>query len=177
MGFRVALGLIAVGFLSVLLRAQLPAPLPKIWDDSALADWATPIASLNVRPAHYSSAEYYAVPGDNLRTYPVYHPDDEPPGYWEELQKKEPEPLVDLSKIQTTAEWIAAGERAFHEIDTIWMRTNDPDRPSTRSPQLRERVESSRLRPAVRRMQKPARRCSFIVSVGGHAARRDVVDT
>ena len=55
---------------------------PKIWDDKALEDWATPIAALGVRPGHFSSAEYYAAPGDNLRTYPVYRPDREPPGYW-----------------------------------------------------------------------------------------------
>ena len=76
--------------------------VPRIWDDAALADWATPVAGLNVRPSHYSSAEYYSVPGDNLRTYPIYHPDSEPAGYWEELNKKKPEPLVDVSKIRST---------------------------------------------------------------------------
>jgi hypothetical protein len=30
--------------------------------------------------------------GGNLRTYSVYHPDSEPAGYWEELQKKKPAP-------------------------------------------------------------------------------------
>jgi hypothetical protein len=79
-----------------------------------------------VRPAHYSSAEYYSVPGDNLRTYPVYHPDSEPPGYWEELQKKKPEPLVDVASIRTRDDWIAAGRRAFLEVDHFWSRTNDP---------------------------------------------------
>jgi hypothetical protein len=118
------LGLLAV--LSVAVPAQGPARAPRIWDDAALADWATPVATLNVRPAHYSSAEYYSVPGDNLRTYPVYHPDSEPPGYWEELQKKKPEPLVDVSKIRSTADWVAAGETAFREIDNFWSRSDDP---------------------------------------------------
>jgi hypothetical protein len=49
----------------------------------ALEDWATPIAALGVRPGHFTSAEYYAVPADNLRTYPVYVPEHEPAGYWE----------------------------------------------------------------------------------------------
>jgi len=44
---------------------------PKIWDDKALEDWATPIAALGVRPSQFTAAEYYAVPGENLRTYPV----------------------------------------------------------------------------------------------------------
>jgi hypothetical protein len=35
--------------------------------------------------------------------------------YWEELNKKKPEPLVDVSKIRSTEDWTAAGERAFRE--------------------------------------------------------------
>jgi len=69
--------------------------VPVIWDDAALADWAAPIAPLHIRPGHYKAADYYAVPADNLRTYPVYLPDKEPPGYWESLQKKRPELLVE----------------------------------------------------------------------------------
>jgi len=111
---------------SSMLVAQAPTEVPRIWDDAALADWATPVAGLNVRPSHYSSAEYYSVPGENLRTYPIYHPDAEPPGYWEELNKKKPEPLVDVSKIRSTEDWIAAGERAFRDVDNFWSRTDDP---------------------------------------------------
>ena len=118
------LGLLAA--LSVALPAQAPTVAPRIWDDAALVDWATPVATLNVRPSHYSSAEYYSVPGENLRTYPVYPPDREPPGYWEELQKKKPEPLVDVSRIRSAAEWVAAGERPFREVDNFWSRTDDP---------------------------------------------------
>ena len=39
--------------------------VPRIWDDAALAEWTTPVAGLNVRPAHYSAAEYYAAPAVN----------------------------------------------------------------------------------------------------------------
>ena len=120
----IPLGLLAV--FSAAPPAQAPTAAPRIWDDAALVDWATPVATLNVRPAHYSSAEYYGVPGENLRTYPIYHPDSEPPGYWEELQKKKPEPLVDVSKIRSTADWAAAGERAFRDVDNFWSRTNEP---------------------------------------------------
>ena len=102
---KAARGLLRLGLLaafSAALPAQAPTVAHRIWDDAALVDWATPVATLNLRPAHYSSAEYYGVPGENLRTYPIYHPDSEPPGYWDELQKKKPEPLVDVSKIRTT---------------------------------------------------------------------------
>ena len=111
--------------LSFVVAAQT-VPTPRIWDDTALADWATPVAGLNVRPTHYSSAEYYAARVENLRTYPVFHPDAEPPGYWDELQKKKPEPLIDAREIRTAADWIAAGGRAFREMDNAFTRTNDP---------------------------------------------------
>jgi hypothetical protein len=112
--------------LAVIADSQTLVPTPLIWDDRALADWATPLAALKVRPAHYLTAEYYAVPADNLRTYPVYRPDREPAGYWEDLQKKKPEPLVGVSKIRTTQDWIDAGARAFRDLDTPLARTDDP---------------------------------------------------
>jgi hypothetical protein len=91
--------------------AQTHVRVPKIWDDAALKEWATPVAALGVRPGHFMSEEYYKVPADNLRTYPVYHPDSEPPGYWDWLKKQKPEPLVDITKIKTKDDWIAAGQR------------------------------------------------------------------
>ena len=83
---------------------------PRIWDDKALEDWATPIAAPGVGPGHYTTSEYYAVQGENLRTYPVYRPDREPPGYWEWLQKQKPQPLVDAATLRTREDWIKAGE-------------------------------------------------------------------
>lgn len=125
MGRRLLVVLVvAVLGAGVVVRSQ--SRVPQIWDDEALKDWATPIAALNVRPAHYSAAEYYSVPADNLRTYPVYQPDREPPGYWEDLQKRAPEPMVDVSKMGTSADWIAAGERTFRTLDSVLVRTADP---------------------------------------------------
>jgi hypothetical protein len=118
---------VAASLVTVLsLAAAETVSVPQIWNDTALADWATPIAGLNVRPGHYSSAEYYSVPGDNLRTYPVYHPDAEPPGYWDELQKKKPEPLLDTRATRTAADWVTDGARVFREMDNVLMRTADP---------------------------------------------------
>jgi hypothetical protein len=105
--------------------AQTHVRVPKIWDDAALKEWATPVAALGVRPGHFMSEEYYKVPADNLRTYPVYHPDSEPPGYWDWLKKQKPEPLVDITKIKTKDDWIAAGQRAFGELDSVLKRTDD----------------------------------------------------
>jgi hypothetical protein len=116
--------------LTIVVAATLPAQtkVPRIWDDKALEDWATPIAALGVRPAQFTSADYYAVPPDNLKTYPVYRPDKEPPGYWEWLQKQKPEPLVDASKIRAREDWIRAGEAAFREMDDIAFRSGDAER-------------------------------------------------
>jgi cytochrome c peroxidase len=91
-----------------------------------LEDWATPIAALGIRPGHFTAAEYYAASADNLRTYPVYRPDREPPGYWDWLQKQRPQPLVDASKLRTRQDWIKAGETAFRFLDQPPVRTSDP---------------------------------------------------
>ena len=126
MGFDLRRLLITSCLIVALLAvANTQRRVPAIWDDAALADPATPIAALQVRPGHYKPAESYAVRGQNLRTYPVYLPDKEPPGYWESLKKKKPEPLVDVSTIRTKSDWIEAGARAFRELDNPFSRTND----------------------------------------------------
>ena len=99
---------------------------PKTWDAKALADWATPVAGLNVRPGHFSEEEYYRAPIDNLRTYPVYYPGREPEGYWEMLQKVGPKPLIEPETLKTDADWIRAGKRVFEEYDIPAFRTYGP---------------------------------------------------
>ena len=101
--------------------------VPRTWDTRALADWATPLASINIRPGHFSEEEYYRAPVDNYRTYPVYRPDREPPGYWEALKQKKPEPLVDVSKIGPTFDWISAGKRVWEEVDFPFVRLYDAE--------------------------------------------------
>ena len=101
---------------------------PKSWDDKALRDWATAIAALEVRPGHFTAAQYHAVPADNLKTYPVYHPDKEPPGYWQWLQKQKPLPLVNASVLRTDQDWIRAGEMEFQALDEVPRRTSDAAR-------------------------------------------------
>lgn len=99
---------------------------PKIWSDEALKDWATPIAALGIRPGHFSEREYYAAPADNYQTYPVYHPDREPKGYWDWLHKQKPKPLISASAFRSKQDWIRAGERAFRELDDALLRSADP---------------------------------------------------
>ena len=80
--------------------------VPKTWDETALGEWATPVAGLNQRPGHFSEAEYYRAPVDNLRTYPVYYPGREPAGYWEMLQTVGPRPLIEPRRCETEADWM-----------------------------------------------------------------------
>jgi hypothetical protein len=100
--------------------------IPKTWDETALVDWATPLAGLNARPRHISSKEYYSLRVENLRTYPVYFPGREPEGYWEMIQRVGPKPLIEPEKLKTQADWVAAGQRVFDEADMIHERVFDP---------------------------------------------------
>jgi len=100
--------------------------IPRTWDEAALAEWATPVAGLNIRPTLISAKEYYSFTVENLRTYPVYFPGREPEGYWEMLQHVGPKPLIEPEKLKTEADWIDAGHRVFEEADDLELRTFDP---------------------------------------------------
>ena len=99
--------------------------IPKTWDEAALKDWATPLANLNARPKHMTAAQYYALPVENLRTYPVYVDGKEPPGYWEFLQKVGPQPLIEPEKLKTESDWLNAGRAVFEQMDHMHLRTYD----------------------------------------------------
>jgi mono/diheme cytochrome c family protein len=105
---------------------QWKPDVPRTWDDAALVDWATPVAGVNVRPTHMTAKEYYALPTENVRTYPVYVPDREPQGYWAMLQRVGPKPLIKPDARWTEADWINAGQRVFNELDHLALRTLDP---------------------------------------------------
>ena len=111
--------------LSGVLLAASSSP-PRTWDESALQEWATPVAGLNVRPSHFSAAEYYRAPIDNLRTYPVYYPGREPAGYWDMVQSVGPKPLMEPATLSSDAEWARAGKRVFEEWDVPGLRVYDP---------------------------------------------------
>ncbi|MEO8466443.1 MAG: hypothetical protein ABI640_13955 [Gammaproteobacteria bacterium] len=99
--------------------------VPRVWDEAALANWATPLAGLGQAPTHMSAAEYYAIPEQNLRSYPLYMPDREPAGYWDRIQTVGPQPLIEPDKLVTQADWIAAGERVF--LDAVVLKTFDAE--------------------------------------------------
>ena len=49
------------------------------------------------------------------RTYPVYAPDKEPPGYWESPQQKDPEILFDPAKLKSREDGVGAGKLVFEQ--------------------------------------------------------------
>jgi len=46
--------------------------IPKTWDETALADWATPIGGLNVRPTNLSARDYYSMAHASSRANAVH---------------------------------------------------------------------------------------------------------
>jgi hypothetical protein len=107
-------------------QAKYRPVIPKTWDDAALADWPTPLVELNLRPTHISEKEYYSLPIDNLRTYPVYAAGKEPKGYWEMLQRVGPQPMIEPEKLNSPQDWVNAGRVVFAEADDIQLRSYDP---------------------------------------------------
>lgn len=103
-------------------RAWSP-DIPRVWDEAALADWATPLAGLGAPPTHMAAAEYYSLPEESLRSYPVYMPGREPDGYWDTILSVGPQPLIEPATLRSEADWIAAGERVF--FDWVVLRTFD----------------------------------------------------
>lgn len=100
--------------------------IPKTWDEKALSDWATPLAGIDIRPTHISEADYYALPIDNVRTYPVYARGRGPQGYWETLQRVGPKPMLEPRELHSSRDWLDAGRILFNELDHIHLRTFDP---------------------------------------------------
>lgn len=123
------LGFLAIYKTNPLNEEMVSAALevPKTWDEAALAEWATPVAGLNVRPTHITAKEYYSLPVENLRTYPVYFPGREPEGYWEMIEDVGPKPLMEPEKLKSEADWIEAGRRVFEEADDLHLRTLAPE--------------------------------------------------
>ena len=88
--------------------------IPRIWDDKVMQELELPLVNSKFSPKHVSAKFYYQMPPRVLlKTYPVYHPDKEPPGYIGRLKTLEPEAIWDKSSLRTKADWIRAGELVF----------------------------------------------------------------
>ena len=95
-------------------RSSWHPVIPKTWDDQEMESLELPLAHQPASPKHISSEYYYRIPVRPIhRSYPVYHPDNEPSGYLNALENKEPEIVFDAAHLKSEADWIAAGEIVF----------------------------------------------------------------
>src|SRR5437762_13873816 len=91
------------------------AHIPKTWDDEAVASLEVPLADPRYSPVHVSSDYYYRMPVRPIyKSYPIYAPGKEPPGYLEWLKQQEPEIVFDAAKLKTESDRIRAGELVFN---------------------------------------------------------------
>jgi hypothetical protein len=95
-------------------RGNAPPVIPKTWDEEALATLQGPLADAHASPVHIKSDFYYRMPVRTIyKSYPIYAPGKEPPGYLDRLKEQEPEIVFDATKLKTEAAWIKAGEVVF----------------------------------------------------------------
>lgn len=129
-----AASLVAALAATLLLAAGIA--IPPVWRDSDIAGYRLPLAGLGHPPKVVSEQEYYALPEVNLKTYPVYAPDKEPAGYMSWLEQQEPQPLVDITKLKTEADWIAAGREVFYGRELPRFSGSEHNLQMIRNPQV-----------------------------------------
>lgn len=96
--------------------AAFDPDVPRTWEPQALSRFELPLAKPQYTPIHVSETYYYGLAVRPVyRSYPIYHPDHEPPGYREELLKAEPEVIFDPSELRTREDWVRAGALVFHQ--------------------------------------------------------------
>ena len=80
---------------------------PRTWSAESVSTFELPLASAEHSPVHVSSDFYYQLPvWPVYRSYPIYHPDREPPGYRQWLHDWEPEVVFDERGLVTDRQWI-----------------------------------------------------------------------
>src|SRR5262245_10575752 len=103
--------------------APFTPTIPKTWDDEAIASLEVPLANPIGSPKHVSSDYYYSIPVAPIyKSYPVYAPGHEPPGYMERLKEQDPIILWDdagrVPPLKTQTDWVKAGEIVFDAATT-----------------------------------------------------------
>ena len=94
--------------------------IPETWDD--LRSFDVPLANLAVSPEEVSWDYYYRTPWRAIyKSYPVYAPGHEPPGYFDWLKQQEPQVILGIDSdghsrkpvLSTEADWTKIGELVF----------------------------------------------------------------
>jgi hypothetical protein len=99
-------------------ESRLAPEIPRTWDDQAMATLEVPLANPIGSPKHVAAEYYYRIPVRPIyRSYPVYTPGQEPPGYIDWLKQQEPQIIWDDAgrrpPLRTEADWRKAGEIVF----------------------------------------------------------------
>lgn len=100
---------------------MLVSGIPRVWTDAEMKNWELPNSRPEYSAEPVSEEFYYNLPERVIyKTYPVYHPDSEPEGYWEWLHEQDAEVVFDASTLQSEEDWIKAGALLFdYPIDTL----------------------------------------------------------
>jgi hypothetical protein len=127
---RIIVFVVLAQALALVVRAQGYRPsIPRTWNDEAVAALEVPLANPEFSPRHVSSDYYYRMRVRPIyKTYRVYAPGKEPPGYVEWLAKQEPEIVFDPAKLHTEEDWIRAGELVFDAPITFNLLEVSPAR-------------------------------------------------
>src|SRR5262245_33108643 len=66
--------------------------IPKTWVDAEIDELELPLADPIGSPKHVNAEYYYRIPVRPIyKSYPIYAPGHEPPGYIDRLKRQEPE--------------------------------------------------------------------------------------
>jgi hypothetical protein len=124
--------------LAVPLRAgkDTPVSVPRVWAQQDVDTFRLPLAALGEPPKLISEHDYYALPEVNLKTYPVYIPDKEPPNYLDWLAQQDPKPMVEVVNLKTEQDWIAAGREVFYGRELPRFTGSEHNLQLIRNPQV-----------------------------------------
>jgi hypothetical protein len=112
-------GVAAWGWVFGSSHRPVASDIPKTWDERALHALEVPAPDPAYTPRAVPADFYYRIPVRPIyRGYPVDAPGKEPVGYFDSLQRRDPEVIRDDARgvkppLQTEADWIKAGEMVF----------------------------------------------------------------
>lgn len=139
--------------------------IPRMWDRAELRATELPLADAAATPVHATPEQYYSMPVRPIyASYPIYHPDREPPGYLAKLREREPRTVWDPAALRSQDDWVRAGRLVF---DTPLVYDVPMDPRAVRDPQWYEITGTPLLEDGVMPFARYVIREKGVVEVGG----------